>query len=81
MEEEYQKVVTLENEIEARLVDSILKERDIPHLTISYYDTAYDGLYQTQKGWGYISAPVVYHDDIQEIIDHVRKVSYHQNAS
>lgn len=81
MEEEYEKVVTLENEVEAQLVDSILKEREIPHLTISYYDTAYDGLYQTQKGWGYISAPGVYHDEIQEIIDHVRRESYRSDPS
>jgi len=75
MEEEYKKVATLENEIEARLLDSILNERNIPHLMISYYDTAYDGLYQTQKGWGYISAPEAYLDEIREIISCVREES------
>jgi hypothetical protein len=73
--EEYQKAVILENEIEARLLDSILTERDIPHIMASYYDTAYDGLYQTQKGWGYISAPPAFHEEIQEIISSVRKES------
>ena len=81
MEKRYEKVVILENEIEARLLDSVLKERNIPHVMISYYDTAYDGLYQTQKGWGYISAPSVYHDEIQEIIDHVRRESYRSDPS
>ena len=75
MKEEYKKVATLENEIEARLLDSILNERNIPHLMISYYDTAYDGLYQTQKGWGYISAPGAYLDEIREIISCVREES------
>jgi hypothetical protein len=70
--EEYKKVATLENEIEARLLDSILMERDIPHLISSYHDTAYDGLYQTQKGWGYISAPAAYLNEIQEIIYSMR---------
>ncbi|UCH01179.1 MAG: hypothetical protein JSU78_00900 [Deltaproteobacteria bacterium] len=73
MEEEYKKVATLENEIEARLLDSILNERNIPHLIISYYDTAYDGLYQTQKGWGYVSAPEAYLKEIKEIISYLRK--------
>lgn len=73
MEKEYKKVTTLENEIEARLLDSILNERNIPHLIISYYDTAYDGLYQTQKGWGYVSAPEAYLKEIKEIISYLRK--------
>ncbi|KPK46356.1 MAG: hypothetical protein AMK74_00545 [Nitrospira bacterium SM23_35] len=73
MKEEYKKVATLENEIEARLLDSVLDERNIPHLIISYYDTAYDGLYQTQKGWGYISAPGAYLEKIREIISCLRK--------
>jgi len=76
MKEEYKKVATLENEIEARLLDSILNERNIPHLITSYYDTAYDGLYQTQKGWGHISAPDPYLEEIREIISIVRKESY-----
>ena len=75
MEEKYVKVVILENEVEARLLDSVLKERNIPHIMISYYDTAYDGLYQTQKGWGYISAPSDYHEEIEDIVYHVRKDS------
>ena len=75
MKEEYKKVATLENEIEARLLDSILNERNVPHLIISYHDTAYDGLYQTQKGWGYISAPGVYLEEIREIISYLRKGS------
>ena len=70
--EEYKKVATLENEIESQLLDSILNERNIPHRITSYYDTAYDGLYQTQKGWGYISAPEAYLKEIQEIISSIR---------
>ncbi len=76
MKGEFKKVATLENEIEARLLDSILNERNIPHLITSYHDTAYDGLYQTQKGWGRISAPDPYLEEIQEIISIVRKESH-----
>lgn len=81
MNEEYKRVATLENEIEARLLDSVLNERNIPHLIISYYDTAYDGLYQTQKGWGYISAPAAYLEKIREIISSLRKDANSRDVS
>ena len=71
--DEYVKVAILDNEDEARLTESILAERGIPHLMRSYYDTAFDGLYQTQKGWGYVSAPASRKDEIIEIISDIRK--------
>ena len=71
--EDYIKAAILDNEIEARLLDSILVERDIPHLMRSYHDTAYNGLFQTQKGWGSISAPPSYHEEIIEILSDLRK--------
>lgn len=69
---EYKKIAVLENEIEARLLESILLEREIPHLLRSYHDTAYDGLFQTQKGWGIISAPNEFHGQIEEILADIR---------
>ncbi len=69
---EYKKIAVLENEIEARLLESILLERKIPHLLRSYHDTAYDGLFQSQKGWGIISAPDEFHGRIEEILADIR---------
>jgi hypothetical protein len=71
--EDFVKVMVLENDNEARLLDSILDERNVPHMMKSYYDTAFDGLYQSQKGWGHISAPISYHEEIKEIISDIRK--------
>jgi hypothetical protein len=71
--EDFTKVIVLENDIEATLLDSILNEREIPHIMQSYYDTAYDGLYQTQKGWGHVSAPVSCHEEIKEVVFDLRK--------
>jgi hypothetical protein len=71
--EDHVKVAVLENEIEACLLESILNERDIPHLLQSYHDTAYDGLYQTQKGWGHVSAPLSSREEILEILSDLRK--------
>jgi hypothetical protein len=71
--EEYKKIVVLESESEMLLLKSILTEREIPHLIRSYHDTAFDGLFQSQKGWGYISAPEMFESEILEIITDIRK--------
>ncbi|MCG6880053.1 MAG: hypothetical protein LJE96_13020 [Deltaproteobacteria bacterium] len=71
--EDYKKAVVLENQFEAQLLASILVEREIPHRLRSYHDTAFDGLFQTQKGWGYVSAPEGYHLEIKEIIEDLRR--------
>ena len=61
---DYTKVALLDNEFEAQLLGSILTERNVPHLLRSYHDTAFDGLFQAQKGWGYVSSPPACHDEI-----------------
>ncbi len=73
--QDYIKIAILENEVEARLIESILKEREIPHMLRSYHDTAYDGLFQTQKGWGEIRAPEFYEEEILAILDEVRETA------
>ena len=80
-EETYVKLMVLENEIEARLLDSILTQRKIPHLMRSYHDTAYDGLYQAQKGWGTINAPESFHQEINEIISDLRNQAHDFNET
>ena len=65
--EEFKKILVLNNEIEARLLASILNERNIPHRLKSYYDSAYDGIYQLQKGWGIVLAPLEFKEEIEAI--------------
>ena len=62
-----EKIVVLGNEVEARLLDSILTDRGIPHVIASYYDSAYDGLFQASRGWGHVEAPAEYRDEIVAI--------------
>jgi hypothetical protein len=71
--EDYKKIAVLEDEFEAGLLDSVLNEREIPHRMRSYYDTAYDGLFQAQKGWGYVAAPEQYEAEIREILVDLRE--------
>lgn len=61
------KILVLNNEIEAKLLSEILKDKNIPHLIRSYYDLAYDGLYQVQAGWGHVEAPEAYSEEIKKI--------------
>lgn len=65
--EEFGKILILDNEIEARLIDSVLTEQNIPHRIRSYYDTAYNGIFQAQKGWGVVEAPLSYKEEIISI--------------
>jgi hypothetical protein len=46
------KLITLDNQFQADLLTDALGKRDIPFLVREYKDTAYDGLFVTQKGWG-----------------------------
>jgi hypothetical protein len=63
----FKKIVVLDNQVEAKLMEATLNERGIPHVIRSYYDSAYDGLYQAQKGWGHVEAPAEYEDEIKAI--------------
>jgi len=60
-------ILQLENEIEAGLMGSLLDAEQIPYLIRSYHDLAYDGLFQTQKGWGHLESYPHYSDRIMEI--------------
>ena len=60
------KIAVLENAIEAQLLSSVLTQYEIPHRLRSYHDTAYDGLFQLQKGWGEIYGP---HEFQQQVLD------------
>ncbi|HEX2969584.1 MAG TPA: hypothetical protein VHO46_10835 [Bacteroidales bacterium] len=61
------KIITFQNEIEARLLSGLLDEMNIPHLLRTYHDLAMDGLWQTQSAWGHLEAPEEYRDEILKI--------------
>ena len=71
-ESQFIKIIILENAIEAQLIGSILDQHNIPHRLRSYHDTAYDGLFQFQKGWGKLYAPQSYRQEILAVVEDVR---------
>lgn len=68
----FEKIAVIENIIEAQVIESILLERQIPFRIKSFHDTAYNGLFQFQKGWGELYAPIEREEEILEIVDGVR---------
>lgn len=66
------KIAVLENAIEAQFLSSMLAQYDIPHRVRSYHDTAYDGLFQLQKGWGEIYSPLDFRQQILDAIADLR---------
>ena len=76
---EFKKIVVLENGIEAQLIGSVLDQRGIPYRIRSYHDTAYDGLFQFQKGWGQLLAPLSHQQEILTVVEDVRS-TYNQTS-
>ena len=73
--EDLERIATLETEMQAGLVDAILTERKIPHIMQTYHDTAYDGLFQFQKGWGVVLAPPEFRMEILGVIEDMERAS------
>ena len=67
------KIANIENGIEAQVLESVLKERDVPFRLRSFSDTAYDGLFQFHQGWGEIYAPAERKEEILDIIESNRQ--------
>lgn len=61
------KILILNNGIEAALIDGLLNEKEIPHLIRSYHDSAMNGLWQMQSGWGQLDAPEEFREEITRI--------------
>lgn len=71
--EKYKRLAVLKNEIEVRLLESVLDENKIPFVIKSYHDSVYNGIFQSQKGWGYIEVPEEYMEQAKTIYDDISK--------
>jgi hypothetical protein len=60
----YSKILVLDDEVHARLLDSVLTECSIPHIICSHHDSAYTGLFEGGNGWGHVEAPERYRKEI-----------------
>jgi hypothetical protein len=67
------KAGVVENRFEGDRISQSLREAEIPFMIKSFLDTAYDGLYVPQKGWGMVLVPEALVDEAESIISEVKK--------
>lgn len=63
----------VENRFEGDRVSQALNEAGVPFLLKSFLDTAYDGLYIPQQGWGAVMVPENFEEEAGKIIFEVKK--------
>ena len=56
-DEVFVNIKTLENQFEADVIKDILEENGIPVIVRSFRDSSFDGIYESQKGWGVVMVP------------------------
>lgn len=67
------RVGTMDSEVEANALDAALQAEEIPHMVQSFYDAAYDGVFQQQKGWGVMLAPAPHVTRAKELLESLRR--------
>ena len=65
------KILSISSEIEAFRIKEILEDNKVPHLIRSFHDSAYDGIFQNQYGWGVLEAD---ESDEARILDLVKEL-------
>jgi hypothetical protein len=67
------KAGVLENRFEGDRISQSLQAAEIPFMIKSFLDTAYDGLYVPQKGWGMVLVPQTFLEEAERIISEVKR--------
>ena len=62
----------IESRFEGDRVSQALQEAGIPYMINSFLDTAYDGLYIPQKGWGRVMVPEEFCEKVERIMAEVK---------
>ncbi len=63
----------INNRFEGDRIHQALNEARIPFLIKPFLDTAYDGLYIPQKGWGIVRVPQEDKEEAERLISDVKK--------
>jgi hypothetical protein len=71
--DQWVKAGTVENRFEGDRISQALQEAGIPFLIKSFLDTAYDGLYIPQKGWGIVMVSKKNKEEADRLINEVKK--------
>ena len=66
------RLTVLENRFEADLITDILEKEGIVFVIRSYHDSAYDGIYETQKGYAALLVEEEDRERAMSIVEDVR---------
>lgn len=69
----FSRVCVLENRFEADVIKDALEKEGIIFIVKEFKDTAYDGLFITQLGWGEVMVPDEEVKRAEKLIDNIRK--------
>lgn len=69
----WMKAGIVDTRFEGDRVAQALREAEIPFLIKSFQDTAYDGLYVFQKGWGAVLVPEEFCEQTEQLIVDIKK--------
>jgi len=56
-DEVFVKIKALDDQFEADVIKDILEKDGIPVIVRSFHDSSFDGIYESQKGWGVVMVP------------------------
>lgn len=62
-------VMVARNAFEADRLRAVLEQEGIPVLVRTFLDTAYDGIYVAQKGWGRVEVPIAEKERAEKIVE------------
>jgi hypothetical protein len=62
----------VENRFEGDRISQSLQDAGIPFMVKSFLDTAYNGLYVPQKGWGMVLVPETFVDEAEKVVAEVK---------
>ena len=71
--EPYEKILVLNSEFEAGLLEEILTDRNIPHGIVTSNDTVLGSIHEMEEGWGYVEAPERCKAEILKIYEEITK--------
>ena len=77
--ETFEKILDLNNEFEAGIMEEVLNDKKIPFGIVPSGDSALGGIWELENGWGYIEAPVEYKDEIMRLYTEIADTSKEEN--
>ena len=73
-QETFVSVKVAENAFEADRLRAALEQEGIPVLVRTFHDTAYDGIYVAQEGWGNVEVPESVRQRAEQIVGDVESL-------